>query len=222
MMPLFAFIALLGIVIGSAAEILPTLLASTYVESSNKVDPYTSLELAGRDIYIREGCYLCHSQMIRTMASEVLRYGPSSMLEESMWDHPFQWGSKRTGPDLARVGGKYPDLWHYRHMLDPRTVTPGSIMPTYPWLFEDKTNFAILKKKFEVMRTVGVPYTDEQIARAPEAALEQAKKIAGGLSKDAPVAGLEEREIIALVSYLQRLGKNPRLFDSPKLGGVAQ
>src|SRR4029077_13060942 len=130
-------------------ELVPTFLAADYVEATPRIKPYTALQLHGRDIYVREGCYLCHSQMIRQMESETLRYGAYSRPEESMYDHPFQWGSKRTGPDLARVGGKYPDLWHFRHMMDPREVSPGSIMPGYPWLVRDKLDFAIIRRKLE-------------------------------------------------------------------------
>lgn len=145
-MPTFSVLTFVAILVGSAIEILPTLVAHTYASDSAAVSPYTSLELAGRDIYVREGCYTCHSQMIRTLPEDVLRYGKASLPEESMYDHPFQWGSKRTGPDLARIGGKYPDLWHYRHMLDPRSMTTGSLMPAYPWLFDNKTDFTILEK----------------------------------------------------------------------------
>lgn len=158
--------------------------------------------------------------MIRTMPSDVLRYGPASLSEESMYDHPFQWGSKRNGPDLARVGGKYPDLWHFRHMMDPRSVTQNSIMPVYTWLLEQKTDFAILTKKLEVMKTLGVPYTEEQVQSAPQAASEQARQIAQGLAADAQIKDLENREIIALIAYLQRLGKNPRLLNETKVGGA--
>ena len=218
LVPTFTVLSFCSILIGSVIEILPTLIVHTYAESSSKIDPYTPLEQAGRDIYVREGCYVCHSQMIRTMPSEVLRYGPASLPEESMYDRPFQWGSKRTGPDLARVGGKYPDLWHYRHMLDPRSVTPNSIMPPYEWLFDQKTDYASLEKKFAVMKSLGVPYTDEQVKNAPQAAREQAKKIAQGLAKDSPIKGLEDREIIALISYMQRLGKNPAVLGNVKVG----
>jgi cytochrome c oxidase cbb3-type subunit I/II len=216
LMPTFSVLAFIAIVVGSAIEILPTLIAHTYTQSNNRVDPYTALELAGRDIYVREGCYVCHSQMIRTMPSEVLRYGFASQPEESAWDHPFQWGSKRTGPDLARVGGKYPDLWHFRHMLDPRSVTPNSIMPAYPWLFKDKLDYNAIEKKFAVMKQLGVPYTDEQVELASLNAREQAQKIVQSLGTDIPDTALSDREIIAVISYLQRLGKNPQLFKKPE------
>lgn len=208
LMPTFSVLTFVAIVVGSVIEILPTLIAHTYAPA-NAVVPYTALELAGRDIYVREGCYTCHSQMIRTLPEDVLRYGKPSLPEESAYDRPFQWGSKRTGPDLARVGGKYPDLWHYRHMLDPRTMTPNSIMPKYPWLFDQKTDFAVLEKKFAVMKSLGVPYTEEQVQKASASAREQAVQIAQGLAADSPIKGLEDREIIALIAYLQRLGKMP-------------
>jgi cytochrome c oxidase cbb3-type subunit I/II len=213
-MPTFSVLTLVAILVGSAIEILPTLVIHTYAPTNETVLPYTALELAGRDIYIREGCYNCHSQMIRSLKEDVLRYGPASLPEESMYDRPFQWGSKRTGPDLARVGGKYPDLWHYRHMLDPRAMTPNSLMPSYSWLFDQKINFAILEKKFKVMKSLGVPYSEEQIQNAAQSAHEQAKQIATALAGDSPIKSLDEREIIALIAYLQRLGKNPELLKS--------
>jgi cytochrome c oxidase cbb3-type subunit I/II len=215
LMPTFSILAFIAILVGSAIEILPTMIAHTYTASNNKVDPYTALELAGRDIYVREGCYTCHSQMIRTLPAEVLRYGPASREEESMWDHPFQWGSKRIGPDLSRIGGKYPDLWHFRHMMDPRSVTPNSIMPAYNWLFQDNIDYLSLERKFEVMRQLGVPYTDEQAYTAPITARQQAQTIVENLGTDAPVKGLADKEIIAVIAYLQRLGKNPKLFEKP-------
>jgi cytochrome c oxidase cbb3-type subunit I/II len=170
------------------------------------VKPYTALQLYGRDIYVREGCYLCHSQMIRPMVSETLRYGSYSRPEESIYDRPFQWGSKRTGPDLARVGGKYPDLWHFRHMLDPRDVTPDSIMPMYPWLYKDKTDFGSLQKKLQVMKSLGVPYSQDEVDHASENARAEAVLISDGLKAQGVPAGYEDKEIIALISYLQRLG----------------
>lgn len=213
-MPTFSVLAFASILVGSAIEILPALIVHTYAPTTAVMAPYTPLELAGRDIYVRDGCYTCHSQMIRTLPADVLRYGKASLPEESMYDRPFQWGSKRTGPDLARVGGKYPDLWHYRHMLDPRSVTPNSIMPSYPWLFEQKTNFDILGKKLSLMQTLGVPYSDTEVSAASQAAREQATKIAQGLVADSPIKGLEDREIIAVIAYLQRLGNNPELLKA--------
>ncbi len=203
----FTVLVLLSILVGSIFELVPTLTAHSYVKENEKAIPYTALELAGRDIYVKEGCYVCHSQMIRTSHWEVLRYGPASTLAESQYDHPFQWGSKRTGPDLARVGSKYPDLWHFRHMIDPRSMNAQSIMPAYPWLADRKTDFGILSKKLSVMKTVGVPYTDDEVANAEASAREQAAKIAEGLKADAGIDKLEERQVIALIAYLQKLGK---------------
>ncbi len=201
----FAVLVLLSILVGSVIEIAPALMANDYIAKNPLVKPYSPLELAGRDIYVREGCYVCHSQMVRPMQPELLRYGSFSKAEESIYDHPFQWGSKRTGPDLARVGGKYPDLWHYRHMDDPRSINTGSIMPSYPWLLREKTDFANLKKKLEVMKVVGVPYTDQEIEEAEKNARTQAKDIADGLESQGVSKGVEDKEIVALISYLQRL-----------------
>jgi cytochrome c oxidase cbb3-type subunit I/II len=208
----FSVLAFLAIAVGSIIEIYPTLALSKYISPEQVIEPYTPLELAGRDIYLREGCYLCHSQQIRPIVSEVLRYGKASTVEESMYDHPFQWGSKRTGPDLARVGKKYPNLWHYTHMVDPRAVTPKSIMPNYPWLLEKDTDFIILRKKLSVMKYLGVPYDQDTIANADIHAQKQAITIAEDLEKNGAPKGLQKKEIVALIAYLQSLGqkgKNP-------------
>lgn len=202
----FTILTVLAIMVGTLIEILPSMLSSKWIEKDARVTPYTALEIAGRDIYIREGCYVCHSQMVRQLAHEVLRYGPSSTSAESVYDHPFQWGSKRNGPDLARVGGKYNDLWHYRHMFDPREVTPSSIMPIYPWLFKKKTDFGVLTKKLKVMNAVGVPYTDAQIENAISSAKKQAEKITKSMKKDGIDSKMADKQIIALIAYLQRLG----------------
>lgn len=207
----FSIFTFIAIAVGSVVEIVPTLSLHKYIDPIKVTDPYSALELAGRDIYIKEGCYVCHSQMIRKLPAEVLRYGDASTIEESMWDRPFQWGSKRTGPDLSRLGKKYPDLWHYRHMIDPRAVTPGSIMPAYAWLMDKKTDFLILRKKFSVMKQLGVPYTDDQVANADLHALEEAKVIAENL-RQSGVEGdnLESKEMVALIAYLQALGQKGR------------
>ncbi len=207
----FSVLSFIAIAVGSIVEIIPTLSLHKYVEPARVTDPYSALELAGRDIYIREGCYTCHSQMIRKLSAEVLRYGPASTIEESMWDRPFQWGSKRTGPDLARSGGKYPNLWHYRHMMDPRSTTPGSIMPNYPWLYTKKTDYLVLRKKLSVMQSLGVPYTDEQLAQADLDAQKQAMSIVEDLKQNGVEdPKLEEKEIVALIAYLQAMGKKER------------
>jgi cytochrome c oxidase cbb3-type subunit I/II len=203
----FSVLAFLAIAVGSFIEIYPTLSMHKYVKPNEVTDPYSPLELAGRDLYIKEGCYLCHSQQIRPIVSEVIRYGKASTIEESMWDRPFQWGSKRTGPDLARVGKKYPNLWHLNHMIDPRSVTPKSIMPNYPWLMEKDTDFLVLRKKMSVMKKLGVPYMDEVVANADIHAQKQAQEIAADLERNGAPRGLAKKEIVALIAYLQSLGQ---------------
>lgn len=203
----FTVLTLVSILVGSIIEIYPTMSLHKYIPPNTQVEPATPLELAGRDIYIREGCYVCHSQQIRPTAAEVLRYGEPSKVEESMYDRPFQWGSKRTGPDLAREGKKYPNLWHYRHMIDPRVVTQNSIMPSYPWLAEKNTDFLILRKKVSVMKNLGVPYDEKTLATADIMAENQAKEIATQIQNDGGPGGLERKEIIALIAYLQSLGQ---------------
>ena len=211
MAAVFTVCAVLAIAVGSVIEIYPTFNVSKYVTmNGSTVEPWTALEIAGRDIYIREGCYLCHSQQIRSIPSEVVRYGPASTVEESMYDHPFQWGSKRIGPDLARVGSRYPNLWHYQHMMNPRAVTPNSIMPNYPWLYSQDTDFYSLREKLSALKTVGVPYSTDQSANADIDAQKQAKTIADDLSAQGAPAGLEKKEIVALTAYLQALGQKVR------------
>lgn len=207
MATVFSILALIAILVGSVIEIYPTLNIHRYVQPNNVASPYTPLEVAGRDIYIREGCYTCHSQMIRKLDFEVLRYGKASSIGESIYDRPFQWGSKRIGPDLARVGAKYPDSWHLRHMIDPREVTPKSIMPSYPWLVDKKTDFLGLRKRVSVLRSLGVPYEDAEVSEADRLAEAQAKEIAERLVKDGAPAGLENKQIVALIAYLQALGQ---------------
>ncbi|MGZ3774358.1 MAG: cytochrome-c oxidase, cbb3-type subunit I [Bdellovibrio sp.] len=203
----FSVLAFLAIAVGSIVEIYPTLSLHKYVNPNNLATPYTPLELAGRDVYIKEGCYVCHSQQIRPIAAEVLRYGKASTIEESMYDRPFQWGSKRTGPDLSRLGKKYPNLWHYSHMMDPRAVTPKSIMPNYPWLADKDTDFLVLRKKLSVMEMLGVPYEKDVVANADIHAQKQAHEIAADLEANGAPKGLEKKEIIALIAYLQALGQ---------------
>src|SRR5512145_621515 len=157
---------LVTIAIGGIVEVVPLFTIDETIEKVDGVRPYSPLELAGRNIYIREGCYTCHSQMVRPFRDEVERYGHFSLAAESMYDHPFQWGSKRTGPDLARVGGKYSNDWHAAHLIDPQTVVPESVMPQYPHLAREELVFGDVAAHLETNRTVGVPYTDEMIERA--------------------------------------------------------
>ncbi len=212
---IFSVLSLIAILVGSAIEIVPSLLSNKYIAKMEVVKPYSPLELLGRDIYVREGCYLCHSQTIRPMTHEVLRYGKPSEAAEFVYDHPFQWGSKRTGPDLARVGGKYSHMWHYRHFDKPQEVTAGSIMPRYTWLFNQKTDFDSLPKKLAAMQTMGVPYSNEEIAGGIEAAKAQAKLIAEELSNSGVPIAIENKEVIALIAYLQRLGTDYGKAEAP-------
>src|SRR5688572_9639954 len=204
----FTILTVIAVMAGGLIQIVPTVMTQTAANLEDRRQiPYTPLELAGRDIYVAEGCYNCHSQMIRTLVPDVLRYGDYSRLGESIYDHPYQWGSKRTGPDLARVGGKYPNVWHLRHMEDPRSVSVGSNMPSYPWLSANATDVAALPSKLAVQRTLGVPYPNWTPEQINGRVAEQAKAI----STDLRTAGAyvaPEREIVALIAYLQVLGKS--------------
>jgi cytochrome c oxidase cbb3-type subunit I/II len=196
--------------IGGIIEIVPTFLIKENIPTITSVKPYTPLELQGRDIYIREGCYTCHSQMIRPFRSEVARYGEYSKAGEFIYDHPFQWGSKRTGPDLARIGGKYPDSWHYNHMYEPNSISDGTIMPAYPWLFENNIDTAITGAKIRAMQTLGVPYPKGYDVIANQDLLIQATTISENLKKD-KINTVNNKEIIALIAYLQRVGTDIKL-----------
>jgi cytochrome c oxidase cbb3-type subunit I/II len=191
--------------IGGVIEIIPTFMIKSNIPTIAAVKPYTPLELEGRDLYIREGCVSCHSQMIRPFRSETERYGEYSKAGEFVYDHPFLWGSKRTGPDLHREGGRYPDSWHYQHLRDPTSMSPGSIMPPYEFLIEQKLNTGSTKDKLKVMKTLGVPYDDYAINHAERDLAEQAKGISENLAKE-NIKVKSDREIIALIAYLQRLG----------------
>lgn len=201
--------SLIAVAIGGLIEIIPTMLVESNVPTIASVKPYTPLELEGRDIYIREGCYNCHSQMIRPFRDEVVRYDPVdleySKAGEFVYDHPFQWGSKRTGPDIHRVGGKYPDSWHYHHMLDPSIMSPGTVMPSYPWLFTSELDTSLIRAKVSAMRTLGVPYEEGFENQALEVLEAQENRITDNLSKDGIEIGANT-EIVALIAYLQRLG----------------
>jgi len=208
---------LLVIAIGGLVEITPLFYLKSTIEAVDGVRPYTPLELAGRNIYVREGCYLCHSQMIRPLRDEVERYGHYSLAAESMYDHPFQWGSKRTGPDLARVGGKYSDDWHVTHLTDPRAIVPQSVMPGYPSLAKTELDASDIAAHLRTNRAVGVPYTDEQIANAaadlkaqtdPDSAGSDAfqKRYPKALVRNFDGKGGNPTELDALIAYLQMLG----------------
>jgi cytochrome c oxidase cbb3-type subunit I/II len=201
--------------VGGIAQIIPTIFAPSAVPwTGTPQQPYSALELEGRDIYTREGCYLCHSQMIRTLSSDTQRYGAYSRPEEFIYDHPFQWGSKRTGPDLHREGGKYPNLWHYTHLINPRDTSPGSIMPSFAWTAEWKVDLNTTPRKLGVMQKLGVPYTNKDIDNAKANYQAQAELIAADLA----IEGVQiewDRELIALIAYLQRLGRGPQFNGAP-------
>jgi len=181
---LMIVLILIVVSIGGLVQIVPLFFQTSTTEAVAGLEPYTPLRLAGRDVYVREGCYLCHSQMIRPFRAETERYGHYSVAGEYVYDHPFQWGSKRTGPDLARVGGRYSDEWHRVHLINPRDVVPESIMPGYPWLEENPADARHIRKKMEVMRMLGSPYSDEDIANAAQA-------LEGKTEMDAVIAYLQ-------------------------------
>jgi cytochrome c oxidase cbb3-type subunit 2 len=211
---LMVVVTLITISIGGLIEIVPTFTNETTIEPVKGIRPYTPLELMGRNIYVREGCYVCHSQQIRALKDEVERYGHYSLAAESMYDHPFQWGSKRIGPDLARVGGKYSNDWHYAHLTNPRAVVPESLMPTYGFLADTPLDTRLIVKHLETSRIVGVPYTDEDIANAQKDLFAQADPAADmdavqkRYPKAVPVPGKpgQPSEMDALVAFLQVLG----------------
>ncbi len=188
---LMIVLILVAIAVGGLVEIVPLFFQKSTTEAAPGLKPYTALQLAGRDIYIREGCYNCHSQMIRTLHAETLRYGPFSTAGEFVYDYPFQWGSKRTGPDLHRVGGRYSDEWHRLHLMNPRDLVPESNMPGYPWLAENSVDAASMPTRLAALRTLGVPYTDNEVKGAGDT-----------------VKGKTDME--ALIAYLQGLGLHRR------------
>ena len=210
--------ALVVVAIGGIVQIAPLFWIDSTIEKVEGMRPYSPLELAGRDIYVREGCYGCHSQMIRTLRDEVERYGHYSLAAESMYDHPFQWGSKRTGPDLARVGGKYSDQWHAEHLINPRSVVPESIMPSYPWLAANKLDYERIEENLKTLKALGVPYTDEMIENAKADIAAQVDPDNDGTDAllerypKAKVADFdgnpkEVTELDAMIAYLQMLGQ---------------
>ena len=227
----FTILALLAILVGGAVEIIPTLISSNQVpvqitdemvaanpalaeQAKWTQKPYSPLELAGRDVYVSEGCYVCHSQMIRPFRHEVLRYGDYSRMEESLLDHPFQWGSKRTGPDLAREGGKYDSLWHFLHLMGPRSTSPGSIMPTYTHFKTETLDAATTRHRMEVLRVLGVPYSDEDLDMAEQRFRSQGELIAADLEGKG-VTILPDSKLAGVIAYLQRLGRGPQPVLAP-------
>ncbi len=202
---IFMILVVIAVAIGGAVEIIPSFLIKSNVPTISSVKPYTPLELEGRDVYVAEGCYNCHSQMIRPFRSETERYGEYSKSGEFVYDHPFQWGSKRTGPDLHRIGGKYPDAWHYNHMINPILMSPGSLMPRYPWLAENIVDSEVTPGKIRVMQKLGVPYPDGYDQKAVEDMIKQANKIVAGL-QEAGITVDPKSELVALIAYLQRMG----------------
>ena len=221
----FTVLTLIAVLVGGIYELLPGLITDKQVPLAQNgevcVKPYTPLELTGRDLYVREGCYVCHSQMIRPFRSEALRYGAPSRIEESMYDHPFQWGSKRTGPDLARVGAKFEEAWHWDHMRNPRTTSGNSIMPAYPWLFDAVTEPALAADKMRVLKKLGVPYTDLEIQNAVADYQAQAAQVVAALQAKGKTEAQPDREIVAMIAYLRRLGNNlePAKSQAASAGG---
>jgi cytochrome c oxidase cbb3-type subunit I/II len=226
----FMLYTTVAILIGGAVQILPTILVKSNIPTIAAVKPYTPLELQGRDLYIREGCVGCHSQLIRPFRSEVERYGDYSKSGEFVYDHPFLWGSKRTGPDLAREGvkrnnpfvGGRDNVWHFNHMYDPQSISSGSIMPSYQWLIHDELDNSLIQDKMKAMVTLGVPYTDQEIADATKSINKQSTEIETTLLMNNEIkksfgnetaVPLKNREIVALIAYLQRLGTDTYVKD---------
>jgi cytochrome c oxidase cbb3-type subunit I/II len=220
--------ALIAISIGGIVQIVPTIMVKSNIPTISSVKPYSPLELEGRDIYIREGCNNCHSQMIRPFRSEVERYGEYSKAGEYVYDHPFLWGSKRTGPDLHRIGGKYSDNWHLNHFYDPQSTSSGSIMPRYPWLIDNELDKSDTESKMRTMVKLGVPYSEEDITNAQQNMLDQGTKIEQNLYSDPDFATsyeesknnagdgfieMRNREVVAMIAYLQRLGTDIKVTD---------
>jgi cytochrome c oxidase cbb3-type subunit I/II len=210
-----------AVIVASLFEILPTFLIGDNVPRIKTVQPNTPLELYGRDLYVKEGCYNCHSQMIRPFIDETVRYGANgqpaeySKPGEFVYDRPFQWGSKRTGPDLAREGGRRDELWHLRHLENPRTTSPGSVMPSYPHMLADDIDWDVIQSRVDVNAMLGAPYGAQALANAPGLAREQANEYAKKLVAAGGPMGMEDKDVIAMIAYLQRLGVDIRLDQQP-------
>ncbi len=203
---LFTLLTVAAILVGTVVELVPMFLYNQTAEALEAgIEPYTPLEVAGRDIYVREGCYVCHSQMVRPMRAEVMRYGEWSRSVEYAFDRPFQLGSRRIGPDLQREGGKRSDDWHWEHMINPRGPQPGSVMPPYPWLAKWSVDPADAQASVRALQRLGHPYTDDEVARVPELMKTQADGIVGRLAEKG-IEATHDKELIAVIAYLQRLG----------------
>ena len=212
----FTLLTVVSVAIGGLVEFLPIVLVEDNVQRISAVTPFSPLEVAGRDLYIREGCVGCHSQMIRPFRAEIERYGAPTAPGETVYEHPFLWGSKRTGPDLQRVGGKYPHLWHVRHMENPRSTSPQSIMPPYDWLLRDDLDVASIPARLRALARVGVPYTDADIAGSVASAGAQARSIAAEIAAQGGPRTLERKEIVAMIAYLQRMGADVKGAQTPR------
>ncbi len=206
----FTILVTVSILIGGAVEFIPLVSLNNGMSDIDTVEPWSPLELAGRDLYIREGCNNCHSQMVRPFLHEIERYGDYSRAGETRYERPHLWGSKRTGPDLARVGGKYPNLWHVLHFEDPRSTSPKSIMPKYDWLLSRDLKLNNLPRKMRTLKKLGVPYSDAEIDGAVAAAQAQAQSIATDVANSGGPQGLANKEVVAMVAYMQRLGADYR------------
>jgi cytochrome c oxidase cbb3-type subunit I/II len=221
-------VSILVVAIGGLVEIIPTMIIKSNVPTIASVKPYTPLELEGRDLYVREGCYNCHSQMVRPLRFETVRYGEYSKSGEFVYDHPFQWGSKRTGPDLAREGGLRNNTWHYNHFIRPKEVSQGSIMPAYTWFRDNDLDLSLTEKKIRAMQTLGVPYKEGYDKVAIEDLKAQADSIAQdivnnmeeealkGVDKKALVQEIKRKEIVAIIAYMQRLGMDIKASNQTK------
>jgi cytochrome c oxidase cbb3-type subunit I/II len=214
----FAVATTVAILVGGIVEIVPMYTAGAGPETADWVTPYTPLEVAGRDIYIREGCYLCHSQWVRPMRAEILRYGEWSRAPEYQYDRPFLLGSRRMGPDLHRVAQKYPDAWHYEHMRDPRSTSPGSVMPPYPWLLDATLDAEDVQASVRALRKSGVPYSDSDMEGVAGSLASQGQQITASLA-GAGIQTQPDREVVALIAYLQRLGREGKAYLSNQSGG---
>jgi cytochrome c oxidase cbb3-type subunit I/II len=204
----FTVLTVVAVAVASLFEIIPTFVIGSNAPQIASVKPYTPLELYGRDIYIREGCYNCHSQMVRPFVDEVVRYGEYSKPGEFVYDHPFQWGSRRIGPDLAREGGKRNEVWHVHHFRNPRSTSPGSIMPSYPHLYEDAIPWDDIQDRVDGMAMLGVPYSAAALNDADGLARAQAAEISARIAGQGGPSGLEDNDVIALIAYMQRLGQD--------------